>query len=1095
MEAGENRATPPLVPRARLIARLHELIHRRLLLVVAPAGYGKSTLVAEFAADCAANNVSLAVCRYAVPTQDAESTGLLRGVAGALKSQFPAAGDRTLHLLQSARAGRSAAEREQLTASALAVLLEETQTHVPDYTLLVVDDYHLLDASQDARRTMEALLARLPAHIHVALLTRSVPVLDTSRLVVENQVAALGPRDIAFSDDELALFLRRRYGIEPDPHLVAEVRRWTEGWVTGLILAMPSLPSMAEQNPSQRAQALIATLTGARRGGVPLHDYLASTLLARLEEEDRDVLMAAALPDACNTALLDEVLDRPSPWPGSWSTLSRLERGGLPLSRDETDPSIYRLHALLRQFLRAYLEKADRSRHDALHRRWTEVSESRDDPVAALGHALSARWWDRAADLLETHGEEWIDRGRWSLVGESLTALPNAVVEQRPRLLLCAARQSYVEGRLAMAVEQARRAFFGARAVGDDMGEARALLLEGLATLSSGQAEEAHQLCLHAIEHEWVQSDPLLRAESFRYLGAVEGIRGLAGTAIGHLEQALEQYEVLGRVWDIWTVLTNIGVACEQIGQMDRATRSHSRALEIARQLGDPARVGRSLSNLGVLWFYGGRIDEADKLFREAIDAAGRVGQRSQHTRACINLADVLRVKHQLDDALTWCRAAAEDAPQSLDPRELGLALVAQASIHLEQGDAALADSTARRALAMASGGLEDLSGHASAILAGVALAEGRRKEAAALLATAREAARETNNKALQARAYLWSGLLAHGQRRWGEAITAVRIAADAAERLGGPAVLALDGTIMAPLLKMAAGRGVAPGLLEGALRLLDRQAAGDVRESLAPAAEPLPLPTVSLRLLGPFTLAIEGRQVEDDLPAGTRVRELFVYLALHPDGLRREEISAQIWAEMESGSETSLMYTTIHRVRHALFPELVVSERVNGTEGIFGINPAVRLDVDVRRFEERLREAATHGATVEQRREALEAAVGTYSGPFFRECYSDWAERLRRRLERRYTDTLAQLAELEWKAGEIQTCLDWCQRLLEVEPLDEDVHYRMLECYERLGESLAALLHFRRYRRELEQSGQRPAQRVLRFGQRLEDARDVATG
>src|SRR5688572_3732086 len=128
----------PVIRRRRLIARLHDVVHHRVLLVVAPAGYGKTTLLADFAASCAEGNVALTLCTYTAVSWDADGLGLLAGIARAFADQFPGAGLKTLRLLEQARAGAAAADLDRLLTSATAVLVQEVAELVPDYSLLVV---------------------------------------------------------------------------------------------------------------------------------------------------------------------------------------------------------------------------------------------------------------------------------------------------------------------------------------------------------------------------------------------------------------------------------------------------------------------------------------------------------------------------------------------------------------------------------------------------------------------------------------------------------------------------------------------------------------------------------------------------------------------------------------------------------------------------------------------------------------------------------------------------------------------------------------------------------------------------------------------
>jgi LuxR family transcriptional regulator, maltose regulon positive regulatory protein len=1059
--------SPSIVRRQRLIALLHQLVHHRLLMVVAPAGYGKTTLLDDFAADCTAGDLPISVCRYVANAWDADGMGLVAGITAALRAEYPAVGSRTLTLLEQARLGGSE-EAVQVVTSAVAGLVADVEAHVRDYALLVVDDYHLLDESATARGVIESLLERLPEHVHLVLLSRSVPAIDTTALIEQGQVAALNVRELAFTAEELALFLRRRYEVEPDPGLVAEVQRWTEGWIAGLILAAP--PALAgfsglQGSPSRRVQALVATLSGARRASMALHEYLAAELLRQQGREDRELLLAAALPEVCDAAQLDEVLGGTD----SGAALERLQGAGVPLVALPPGPAgggRFRLHALLRQYLKSHIERSDPARALALSRRWSEVAEAHAAPAEALDHAVAARWWEQVVRLLESHAEEWIAQGRRQRVAGALDALPSGVLEKRPGLRLYGARLALVEGRPTVAIERARQVFFAARQRRDSRTEAKALLLEAIATMSARRFEEAFQLCLQALEHRTVRRDKRLLAEAYRYLATVQTVRGAPQAALEHYERSLTLYERFGSRWDVAAVLNNLGTVLRQVGDRENAERRHLRALALREEMGDIIGIGKSQNNLALLFMCGGALHRAEQLLTSSIAIAESAGQPALAAPWRISLGDLRRAQQRAREALDCYQQARERAGASVDPRVTSWALLGEAAAYLVLEDWKAAETTARTVLERSSGApLLEIDGQARISAAVAALRMGRRREAAVLLDAAREDARQTRNYELQARAYLWSGQVAYEQKRWGEAIACVQVAAEAAAALGGPTPLALEGRVMAPLLKFAAGRDIAPQVVAPALELLDHDAAGQVRDASAPRVVPL-LPEVRLDVLGAFSAAVSGREVTAGVPAGSRTRELLVYLAMHPSGRRREEIAADLWPDAEAGQDVTLVYTTVHRLRQALFPEIVACDTVWGAE--YAIDPAVPLRVDALAFGAQLEAAADPAIDDTERIARLEAAVALYAGPFFRECYSDWAERRRRQLEHRYVGALAELAELEWNARRFRRCLEWCGRLLEVEPGDDAVHSRILDCYAELGEALAGILHYRRYAQDL---------------------------
>jgi DNA-binding SARP family transcriptional activator len=836
---------------------------------------------------------------------------------------------------------------------------------------------------------------------------------------------------------------------------------------------MPSLPPGADGAPlapSRRTALLLSTLSGARRGGVPLHEYLATEMLRQQTPDDRELLLAAALPDEVDPAQLAEVLGRDGEEASS-GALAQLGQSGLPI---RTNGGRFRLHALLRQYLRAHLERAEPGRHAALRRRWAEVTAACGEVGASLEHALAAEWWEHAVALLEAEGQRWVDAGRHSLVERAFTALPPRVVERRPRLLVLNARLAFAQGHAAAAVERARQAFFAARRQRDSYAEVRALLMEAIATLGSGRSDEALQLCLQVLEHRGVRRDKALRAEAYRLLGTVEGMRGLFPAASEHLERALVLCEELGLQWETARVLSNLGLALQQTGGAARAAECHVRALALSRELDDPVATAISLTNLAVLRFAAGRLDQAAEMLQEAVDLTQRAAQTARLAPRYVTLGDVLRAQGRPEEALRWYRAARSAGAQVFAPRWEAFALLGEAGAQLDLGSPPAAKAAAQRALEIGrEGGALEISGHARATLAAVALRLGRRREASSLLEGARADARETQGKELQVRVALWSGQLAMEEKRWGEATTYVQLAADAAETLGGPTLIALEGPALGALLTLAGRHGVAPDLLSRALDTIDRRASGQVRDAASRAAtdaETLPdrkmadARRVVLRVLGSFSIRVDGEEVVAGLPPGGRARELLAYLALHVEGRRRDEITADLWPDAEVGQQVTLFHTTYHRLRQALFPELLLTPTAGSASSAgYRLNPALLDDVDVRRFEAALRAGAGSGIAPDQRRTRLAEAVEAYGGAFFVECYADWAEDTRRRLERAYAGALAQLVELAWGAEDYHACLAWCGLLLRIDQYDDAVHARVLECYERLNEPLAGILHYRR--------------------------------
>ena len=422
------RPRPGFVPRPRLTERLDEGLSQGLVLVCAPAGYGKTVLLADWA-----RRGQQPVAWLSLDAGDNDPARFWRHVVAALERARPAVGERVAPLL-----GPPAPSSFEPLVTAL--INELAAGPDADGALLVLDDYHVI-GSQPVHESLRFFLEHRPAGICVVLASRSDPPLALARLRARGQLAELRGAELRFTVGEAAALLQQQVTAGPDAALpdaaVAALAARTEGWAAGLQLAALSL--RGQDDPA----GFVAAFTGSHRYVL---DYLAEEVLERQSEQVRAFLLETSVLERLSGPLCDAVTGRE----GSQALLEEAERAGLFLIPLDEVRGWWRYHHLFAGLLRARLQAEQPGRAvTQLHRRaaaWYAGHGLADD---AIGHAVAAGEMLWAARIIEQHFDEVFNlRGEAATVHRWLSVLSAEVVRSRPRLLLAQALMAATSGRL-----------------------------------------------------------------------------------------------------------------------------------------------------------------------------------------------------------------------------------------------------------------------------------------------------------------------------------------------------------------------------------------------------------------------------------------------------------------------------------------------------------------------------------------------------------------------------------------------------------------------------------------------------------------------
>ena len=408
------RLADDLVERPRLRAQLDRGLERKLTLVAAPAGYGKSTLVAGWLETCARPNAWLSL-----DENDSDLMVFLNSFIAAVQSIFPEACRESSALLRSP---------ERTPPFVLTTTLINDLDRIEQPYILVLDDYHLIH-DLAVHNLMDDLLHYAPRTLHLVLISRLNPPLNLLRLRAQGQLTEIRADELRFTTDEVLAFMQRVRGATANVTVAAKLQEKTEGWAAGLRLCFLSmqgpdeLDAVAERLPGQG----LAT------------NYLFHEVFTSQPLEIQAYLLETSILDRFSADLCEH-LHRVESEPGHRSGrafIDRLVRAGVFVIPVDDEQKWFRYHhlfqeALQRQLSKMYGEERIVQLHE-LASQWFARNGLIED---AVRHALAAGSPVRAAELIEQHKDEVLNPSRWQVLERWLAHLPEEIIRQRPQLLL-----------------------------------------------------------------------------------------------------------------------------------------------------------------------------------------------------------------------------------------------------------------------------------------------------------------------------------------------------------------------------------------------------------------------------------------------------------------------------------------------------------------------------------------------------------------------------------------------------------------------------------------------------------------------------------
>lgn len=996
-----------LVPRKRLTELVNMIVERRLVTISAPAGYGKTSLLIDFAHSAP----SLPICWYTLDHFDKDPWVFLAYLVAAIEQQFPDAAKQTKALL--ANQGRV-----PFTA-ATAALVQDVYAIERDF-VIIIDDWHLVDPVVDINDLVAYVLLRCP-RCHFILASRTYPGLpDLMLLAARRQMSGLDEEHLRFTDVEAAAVLEAEYRTTVPLERVTTLVDQSNGWITGVLLTF------------QATAAPVPTLAPVGgRAERQIYQFLAEQVFDRQPPEVRAFLLESAFLDELTPERCDQVFGRTD----SGLLLDTLLRNHIFVS--QINSGVLRYHPLFREFLLEHFRKIDAQGYRATVRRVADFYAAQEQWALAFEGYVAAGDLQAAQRVVTAGGEQMYMSGRLETLEHWFAAL--AWEELDAPLLCLKARVLLDRGRNNEAQVMA------------DLAEVRmqpgeepvVLLTQSLLARIFGRYEQAIDLAQRVLK---LTEEPGKRAAALRTMSICHRLLGQIPKAIEENKEALAIERQRGDLYSVALLQHDLGFCHEEIGLLQIAEEYYSQADAYWATIGDIGRRAISLNSKGVVLHLQGNYQEAyitlDKALTFASDAA------IPYYRALVlaSLGDLysdLQLWSQANEAYHEARQLGGEAHLT---SYLDLAVV---RLLTRQGRyEAAAHELGRLPVTIVSRQHSVLL-----LLRGmIACGLGQYEQAHSCIDQAVAELEQGTSPIELARAYMVQAQLAAYLKPNDveQLIEPLQRAAQIADQIGHDAFLVVEAVQMPGVLRRAHAAGWAR-----AAEWLQRQ------QDMALAAEMIrhgdQRAVLVVRTLGTDQIILNGQLA--DL-GWLKAREVLYYLLAHPDGVTPEVLREAIWPDLDPQRSRGALKTAIYQLRSALPRELI---ELQGRQ-IYRVNREVaHIDYDVERFLHTLDTRADDPAK-------LLDALDLYRGPYLPWSDNHWSSSLRALLEQRYLHALRFTAERCEQTEAYHDALILYRRILAVDLMDEAAHAGIMRCQVALGNRAAAIDQYRSLRHILDE-------------------------
>lgn len=1037
------RRRAEILSRPRLLDLLYDSLERKLILVIAPAGYGKTSLLIDFA-----HQKDVSACWYTIDQHDQDLRRFVAHFNASISTLYPEFGALSNAALEGLNTPTG--DIEPLVNT----IVNELYEYVDEHFVIVLDDFHVLGGNQAINAFISRFVSRVDENCHLIILTRQKPDIPGLELLLARaQAGRIGIADLAFTSSEIqSLAQKQQHYLSSDQARM--LFEQTEGWITGILLPpSPPGPERSAILPSRcYAQGTQSTKTD-------LADYW-GLLLDEQPQDIQDFYLYSSPLDEfdaglCETVLRPTVYTHDMDWNGLLEAVLQCNLFVLPVGEDA---AWLRYHSLFQDYLRARLEREQPGVMQRILRQLVAVYKDRRDWGKA--YDTCQRLGDVAAtiDVIEQAGPTLLKYGRLDILTKWLDSIPTSLLSSHPGMLSLKGAVALSGDNPRQGLELLSQAEAGYRASGDRSRLARTLARRSTAYHSLGDYPAA---LMDAEEALGIVGDDAsllhLKAQALKARGISLHCLERSDEGIRNIEDSLALYESLDDIPNIATLYQELGIVYRSTGKMEAARNAYLKSQEYWRKEGSYQRLADLLNNLGVFYHHMEEYEQAAATFDEGLKYARLTGfarleafilaslgdlyldlQANEDAESVFEEALVIarRIENRflcfyLNYTLACLARAGGDTPRAHYLHSLASNYALSAS-SLEQGLLAL--ETARRMIA-----------------------ESRFEEAICHLEVSVRHFRKGKLAAEEAQAHLYlaAAFLARDDERM--ALAQLKFVFDAASATKSHHAFFIASLCAAPVLERAKSD---PQFGRQATKLLERlhrmeSGLPAIRRKLRKSLVEIPAvqPRIVIRSFGMMQVVVGGKTFNSESWQSRMQRDMFFYLLQHPEGATKDTLLSFFWNDAQTiGNQLA---NVLYKMRRFL-GEDVVQYR----DGRYYINRALDYEYDVEIFLDHSVRAKKESDR-SKRMQAYQEMLQLYQGDYLLEAEGYWAVSEREQLRQLYVEAALNLGEYHLEQGDYSTGLEYCWHVLDRDPCREEIHRLAMRISAAMGNRASVAQHY----------------------------------
>ncbi|KPJ74099.1 hypothetical protein AMJ52_01890 [candidate division TA06 bacterium DG_78] len=1012
----KTKIIPPRVPdytvnRNRLIHMLQSHIEKKLILICANAGYGKTTLLTQFI-----KKLHTPYLWYHIDTSDQDINFFIQYIIEGLKRHIPQFGKRTRALI------RNASQQEIKLEILFGTLINELVELSRKKILLIFDDLHEIYRIPKIISGFEYLLNNLPTNVSIVASTRSALPFSLDRFQIKNEVWEIDQEDLKFTKDEITLLCEHFGGYTPKSLELHKLRVDSEGWITCLQFLIQ--PATSKTTFIKGKESLLNRL----------YAYFDKEIYALLDDGMKYFITATSVLDYLSSDACDFLLSRHD----SKHILEELQKKHLFMSTFDIPKTQYAYHHLFRNFLTNKLRQAN------LYRQFQNqaglYAEKKGVLSQALNHYLEAKNFHALARLIEEYEDKDMSISKFDLFRRHIEHIPTSIINKSPRLLrltgwICFNRgdhkglQSYY-AKSKRCARQNKNYYEFFRTIHSQLG----------IKLLRGEYKQVNRRIKTILRSRHLRSRKL-QVRFLNILGLAYWSEGRITDAIEVLKKTLKVGKRLdgGRYTN--TVLHNLAAAYIDIG--DFLDAQHCLEDLVSRLRSNPSSVMiLALNNLGYTLMLQGNLTKAGELFEEGIKLAHLYNDKTMLCNCYLFLAQNRILSEELAQAMELLNKALHLASELNNNILLSDCWTELAKLNLARGDLYQAKKYVDKAVTSPIPTLHRI-GHMITKVE-IELSLKKIRTAADILNKARSKFKKSKYKTMifflqKARLYL----LKKDEKK---ARSFINESLKLAEKYSYDFLLTHTLKRNREIIQFIKKAKFKSSYLQHII--LQLPYSDTIPSSIEPDLKEYDF---IFKLFGKTHIFIHGKEIKTNRLRTKRFQEIFAFFITNPkQTMTREKIIYTFWPDHNPSTSKQLFYNALYWIRKAVDKKIIVYNSLG-----YALSSQHRYWIDTEEFVkltkagDQLVQDGNLGAGLIK----YEEAISLYRDGFMEDFYGNWCQEQRKYYEGVYLDVLRKLSYGHYKIGNLQKTVHFCNCIIRKDSYDEAAYCLAMRCYAGLND------------------------------------------